>query len=252
MSRRIVALASSTSLAVALAASGLTAFAQDMAMDQARLVKITIENLTTGQNFSPSFIVSHGAATRLWALGETASDPLVAVAEGGNVGPFSGEAAGTIGSAFGDAVIAVHTPPGGTRTVYVTVTESHPLLSGVWMLGMTNDGFSGFAGVDAYALTGAVTLDLMGYDAGSEVNNERSGFLGALGAGNERDPEGGVIAVHTGVRGDADAPAEWNFDPQLVARVTITPVAWDAMMEPAEPMLDPDEPAMDADEPAMN
>ena len=49
-------------------------------------------------------------------------------------------------------------------------------------------------------------------------------LLGALGGGNMRDPENGVITLHTGIRGDADAPIAWNFDPSLVARVTITPV----------------------------
>ena len=51
------------------------------------------------------------------------------------------------------------------------------------------------------------------------------GSFGALGGGNMRDPENGVITIHTGIRGDADAPASWNFDPALVAQVTLTPVA---------------------------
>jgi hypothetical protein len=47
----------------------------------------------------------------------------------------------------------------------------------------------------------------------------------ALGGGNERDPEDGVIAPHAGIRGDADAPASLNWDvSKPVARVTITPL----------------------------
>jgi hypothetical protein len=44
---------------------------------------------------------------------------------------------------------------------------------GVWMLGF-----------DVYDLKKVATLDVRGYDAGSEKNNEKKGYLGALGAGN--------------------------------------------------------------------
>jgi hypothetical protein len=223
------ALASTVALAGAAAQDAMAPMdpmgGEMMAMD-GKLVRITVENLTTGQGFSPSFVVTHGAdAAALFALGDAASQPLVSVAEGGNIGGFSGDAAGMIGGAYGDAIVAIHTPPGATRSAYITVDEAHPLISGVWMLGMTNDGFSGISAVDGYSLTEAMTLDVNAYDAGSEINNERSGFLGALGEGNMRDPENGVVAHHTGIRGDADAPAEWMFDPDApVARVTITPV----------------------------
>ena len=93
------------------------------------------------------------------------------------------------------------------------------------MLGNTNDGFSGVSGIDAYKLSAPMTVEVRGYDAGSEKNNEKKGYLGALGGGNDRDPENGVITYHTGIRGDADAPKDWNWDvTQPVARVTFTPV----------------------------
>lgn len=57
------------------------------------------------------------------------------------------------------------------------------------MLGNTNDGFSGFTGIDAFSLTEPMTIDVRGYDAGSENNNEKTGLLGSLGAGNDRDPK---------------------------------------------------------------
>jgi hypothetical protein len=201
--------------------------AADMPMGPSRVVQVTIENLTTGQNFSPSFFASIAAdGDPLFALGQPPTEQLWNVAEGGNIGPYSSAAAAALAShTIGSAAVAVHTPPGATRTFYISVDAAHPLLTGVWMLGMTNDGFGGLEAVDAYALTGAVTFDIKGYDAGSERNNEARGFLGALGEGNMRDPEDGVVTLHTGIRGDADAPIAWNFDPNLVARVTLTPVA---------------------------
>lgn len=195
-------------------------------MMSGKTITITVENLLTGQPFSPSFFESRTAdSPPLYGLGETASDALAAVAEGGNTGMFSVAAAMNEGSVLGDAALAIHTLPGQTRTVTIHVDEAHPLLDGVWMLGRTNDGFSGFSGVDAFALTEPLVLDVPGYDAGSEINSEKKGFLGALGGGNMREPEDGVVTEHAGIRGDADAPAEWNWDVATpVARVTFTPV----------------------------
>jgi hypothetical protein len=191
-----------------------------------KTIQITIQNLTTGQPFSPSFFESRAKdGTALFKLGGKADDALVAVAEGGNIGNYSVGAAKNMGQSLGDAVLAIHALPGQTRTVTIHVDEIHPLIDGVWMLGNTNDGFSGFTGFDAYDLMMPQTIEVHGYDAGSEKNNEKKGYLGALGAGNMRDPENGVIAYHAGIRGDADAPKDWQWDvSKPVAKVTITPV----------------------------
>jgi hypothetical protein len=191
-----------------------------------RTIMVTIENLLTGQPFSPSYFEAHAAgAAPLYVIGEKASDALAAVAEGGNIGMFSVGAAKNEMGGVGDAALAIHTLPGRTRTLYIHVDEAHPLIDGVWMLGNTNDGFSGVSGVDAYALTAATTVEVLGYDAGSENNNEKKGFLGALGGGNDRDPENGVIGPHAGIRGDADAPKDWTWDVNApIARVTFTPL----------------------------
>ena len=209
--------------AASFALAAVPALAQDM---KAKTVMITIENLTTGQPFSPSFFSTRAAATApLWEMGKTAPANLVSVAEGGNIGGFSGDAAGRIGKDIGDASLAVHALPGQTRMVTIHVDAAHPLIDAAWMLGNTNDGFSGFTGFDAYSLSGAKTLEVRGYDAGSEKNSEKKGFRGALGAGNERDPENGVITFHTGIRGDADAPKTWQWDvSKPVAKVTVTPM----------------------------
>lgn len=187
-----------------------------------KTIKITIKDVVTGQPFSPTYAESRTAGSApLFKLGDKASDALVAVAEGGNIGMFSVAAAMNKDSAIGDAQLAIHTLPGQTRTFFVHVDEKHPLIDAVWMLGNTNDGFSGFSGFDGYKLKGSASLDVRGYDAGSEKNNEKKGFLGALGGGNARDPENGVITYHTGIRGDADAPKAWNWDVKgPVAHVT--------------------------------
>ncbi len=196
-----------------------------MSMD-GKAIMVTIENVLTGQPFSPSFFEARSTdSAPLFVLGEKASDALAAVAEGGNIGMFSVGAAMNKESKLGDAALAIHTLPGQTRTFIIHVSQNHPLIDGVWMLGNTNDGFSGVSAIDAFALTAPVTVDVLGYDAGSENNNEKKGFLGALMGGNERDLENGVITQHTGIRGDADAPKEWNWDVTApVAHVTFTPL----------------------------
>ena len=198
----------------------------DAMMGGSRTIMITIENVLTGQPFSPSFFEARTTGSApLFTPGETASDALAAVAEGGNIGMFSVGAAMNADSALGDAALAVHTLPGQTRTLYIRVDEAHPLIDGVWMLGNTNDGFSGVSAVDAFSLTAPLTVEVLGYDAGSEINSEKKGFLGALGGGNDRDPENGVVTQHAGIRGDADAPKDWNWDVNApVARVTFTPI----------------------------
>ena len=232
---RIAIAAGMAALALAMAGptvaqdamSSSAMMAGDQMMMRGKTIEITITNLLTGQPFSPSFFESRSLdASPLFKLGAKASDALVAVAEGGNIGMFSVGAAMNKDSLIGDAQLAIHALPGQSRTIYIHVDEKHPLIDAAWMLGNTNDGFSGFTGVNAFHLSDAMTLDVRGYDAGSEKNNEKKGFLGALGSGNDRDPENGLITYHTGIRGDADAPIAWSWDvSKPVARVTITPIA---------------------------
>ena len=209
-----------TALTGALAAS--IVFAQDPGPKR---VRITYENLTSGQAFSPSVFMSHsGSAPKLYTMGGKASPGLARLAEDGNVAPIADMAGKMMGRAIGNSDIGLPTMPGGTGTVELTVDRDHPMVSGAWMLSMTNDGFTGISGVNAFAMRGPQTINVMAHDAGSEKNNERRAYLVAL-MGIARDPDGAVVTRHSGIRGNADAPAAWKFDPgKPVARVTITPL----------------------------
>lgn len=196
----------------------------------AKQVRITYENMTTGQGFSPPVFMSHSAsAPPLFRMGEKASFGLMRLAEEGNTGPLLDDAGKMMGKAVGMAATGLPIPPGKTsRAIEIEVSRDHPMISGAWMLGMTNDGFTGVSGVDAFALDKPMTVELMAMEAGTEKNNEKKAFLIAM-MGTERDPEGGVVQKHAGIRGDADAPAEWKFDPaKPVARITFTPVTMKA------------------------
>lgn len=95
--------------------------------------------------------------------------------------------------------------PGKTGTCQIEVDESHPMLSGAWMLGMTNDGFAGIDGVDTMTVGEMRSMTLKGLDAGTEKNDERQTNMIAL-MGPNRNPEMGKIHPHPGIKGDHDAP----------------------------------------------
>ncbi len=171
-------------------------------------VRITYENRTTGQGFSPSALKTHNAsATPLFKMGDKASFGLMRLAEEGNVARVLEEAGKMMGKAAGMAAAGLPTPPGKTsKAMEIEVTRDHPMVSGAWMLGMANDGFTGISAVNAYELKEPVSMDLMAMDAGTEKNNEMKASLIDM-MGTDRDPEGGVVQKHAGIRGDADAPA---------------------------------------------
>jgi hypothetical protein len=231
MSKRSVFAAAGLALAVgATAAPPLAAQPRPMSEDMAHVpggkrIRITYENLTNSQTFSPSVFVSHNAsAPPLFGEGMPASFGLQRMAEEGNTGPFlSGMVIKDLGGAFGAAAQGISVAPGKSRTVELDVDREHPMVSGFWMLVMTNDGFTGVNGVNALALERPMSMELYAWDAGTEQNTERREHLVAL-MGPGRAPENGRVMRHRGIRGDADAPAMWRFDAQRpVARVTIAP-----------------------------
>jgi hypothetical protein len=192
-----------------------------------RIVRITLENLTKSQALSPPVFVSHNdKAPPLFKEGEKASFGLMRIAEEGNAGPLlSAVVTKRIGEAFGAVGSGTSVLPGQSRVIELEVTREFPMISGAAMLVMTNDGFTGVNGVNAYEQREAKRMDLMAYDAGTEKNNEKKSHLIAM-MGTERDPEDGVIKHHAGIRGDADAPDSWKFDASKpVARITIAPLS---------------------------
>lgn len=200
--------------------------------------KITFTNLTsaaqtaggpttqTGQRLSPPVFVTHSDAYNLFTIGQAAPESIWRIAEGGDRSVLLSEVNALVGSSVLSVAAPLSAPLPQQQSVSVTVhaDAAHHLLSFASMLGWTNDGFVGVRNIDLSAIKGTTTVNLYGYDAGSEKNSEANGFLGALGFGNGRDPEGGVITNHLGIRGDANAPAAWNWLPGPAASLTISAV----------------------------
>ena len=196
---------------LSVAALAALSFSQQAAA-QAATYEITFTNLTsaaqntgaptaqTGQRLSPPVFVTHSGAYNLYGLGQTATEAVWRIAESGDRSVLLNEVNALVGSSVLSVVapLAAPLPQQESVTVKVQTDASHHWLSFASMLGWTNDGFLGVSGLDLSAITGSFTLNLFGYDAGSEKNSEANGFLGALGSGNARDPESGVITQHLG------------------------------------------------------
>ncbi len=196
---------------------------------RAETFSITLTNLTStgpnsGQPFSPPVFVTHDATLSLWEAGQAASPGLALIAEEGSNGILVTDLQTQLGAGVSQIVTPSISPlmPGQSLTFTVTTDATRPFLSSVWMLGRTNDGFAGNNALDLFGVLAPGGFDLFAFDAGSEVNNESALFLPALG-GTLNDPENGTVSLHTGIRGDADAPASWNFS-GAVARVTVVVV----------------------------
>lgn len=241
-----------TALALVIAAA---AALPQAAAAQAPAYQITFKNLTsnaltsgapaaqTGQRLSPPVFITHSAAYSAYTVGQAAPETIWRIAEGGDRSFLLNEANALLGTSVLSvaAPLSAPLPQQDAVTVLVQADATHHLLSFASMLGWTNDGFVGVNGLDLSTITGTVTINLYGYDAGSEKNNEANGFLGALGLGNARDLEGGVITSHLGIRGDANAPAAWNWLPGPAASLTISavpePGSWALMLVGALPLL---------------
>jgi hypothetical protein len=128
-----------------------------------------------------------------------------------------------IGKDFGSTTVIYPIDPGQKQKAVLKVSAEYPLVSGAIMLGMTNDGFLGPQSIDLFKIDKPTVFDLYAYDAGTEQNTEKKEDLPALG-GLGRPEEKLPIRRHTGIRGDADAPADWGWDvAKPVARMTVTP-----------------------------
>ena len=86
-----------------------------------------------------------------------------------------GAAVSGAGKDYGDAAMGLPTMPGGKRRVELQVDERHPMVSGAWMLGASNDGFAGLDAVDAYHLSTPLTVEVFALDAGTEVQQREEG-----------------------------------------------------------------------------
>lgn len=216
---------------MAVVVMGTTASAQ-----QNVTYNVTIENLTSGEPFTPPVIAAHTDQIDLFEVGQAATSEVKEIAENGNNGPMVGLIGGSsavLDSAVGTAPIM----PGESATLSIQAPAGS-LLSVVFMLICTNDGFSG---VDSLSLpaSGSSSVDKNAYDAGTETNSEDfadivppcQDLIGVssadtgTGASDPALAEGGVITQHAGIQGGTDLTVADHGWTDPVARITVAAAA---------------------------
>ena len=221
-------------LVIATAAALAFALIATPAAGQANVTyTVTIENLTSGQPFTPPVVITHSSALDIFEPGQSASAEIQAIAENGNSDPLLtliGGSSAVFDSAAGTAPVL----PGETATLSVEAPAGN-LISAAMMLICTNDGFTGLDSVELPA-SGSQTIDANAYDAGTENNTEDfadivppcQGLIGVTsdddgtGESNPALAEGGVIGAHSGIQGGTDLTTADHGWTDPVARITVT------------------------------
>ena len=179
-------------------------------------VSLKITNLTYRQPFSGFLVVLHNRdADPLFVFGEEASRELAVLAEDGDPGPLYAKYNGAFGVKFA-TVHDADAPYFGGQVTYITVPyeRNYPYITIASMAINTNDCFVALNGV--YISPGQV-IDVPGYDAGSEVNNELCSSIPGpacpSGSGNVRSGNGeGYVHIHRGFKGVGDRLSEAGYD----------------------------------------
>jgi hypothetical protein len=202
---------------------------------------VTVKNLTNGIYFTPLLITAHNGDTHLFETGSPASDALQAMAEGGDISKLlkkvGGEDRDTKANPAGDLL-----PPGGiVSDVYFNTNRTrNRYLSLVAMLLPTNDGFVGLDSLRIPRVPGTYKYYLVGYDAGTEANDEiitgggapgvpgipgaPGGDAGTGGTGVSGADANTTVHIHRGAIGDTD-PAGGISDLDSTIHHWLNPVA---------------------------
>ena len=184
--------------------------------------RITVENLTQTQPFSPIVAATHRQGVHMFKVGRRASDELEAVAEDGNNGPMvarlSEAPRRVVIDFFGDDELVL---PGASIS-FELKADRRARLSLAGMLVCTNDGFTGLDG-RSLPKRGSKEYYLKTYDAGTEKNTELATDVPCLPGGNENDAvdTNRRIKPHRGIQevGDLTKAEHGWTDP--VAKVVI-------------------------------
>lgn len=167
--------------------------------------EITLVNLTAGQPLSPLVLAAHGDGFAFFKVGEAASPGLEQLAESGNGAPLL-EAAKASPLVYASALASGGplAPMAGNKasvTLELAADKlAHLRLSAAAMLANTNDGFAAVDGVavPGLAVGASASIDLDGWDAGTERNSESADTV----PGPATEGSGGRRAGFDAVRDD--------------------------------------------------
>ncbi len=194
-----------------------------------RRYQVSITNITSGIQFTPILVATHNEAVRPFTVGQPALPELAEMAEGGNIAPLTELAlsTGVVTDTANSAEVLDAPPllfPGQTVMLELTATGQARHLSLVAMMLPTNDSFVALNAVPL-PRRGAVVHNALGYDAGTEPNDELCANIPGPrcgGEGGSPDVDGeGFVHISGGIHGSGDLSAavyDWR---NPVARVEI-------------------------------
>ena len=212
-------------LGLALVLSNTLAHAQG---SQGLAYKVEVTNILSAGQFTPILAVTHAPQISLFTLGDAPSEGLAVLAEGGDTSALQNAVSGLKEVATAETF----TPDGAPLTFAGTTTEftinvpaNFRYISLAAMILPTNDSFMA---LDTVLLPnrGPRTYYALGYDAGSETNDELCANIpgpscqgdGAFSGFNGE----GFVHISSGIHGQGDLdPAEYDWR-NPVAKVVIT------------------------------
>lgn len=182
---------------------------------------VSIKNLTNGIYFTPLLVTAHNGDTRLFETGSPASAALQAMAEGGDVSGLVAAVGGPDQDTIVDPAGGLLAPGAMVSDIYFNTNRTrNRYLSLVAMLLPTNDGFVGLDSLRIPRIPGTYRYYLVGYDAGTEANDELvtgggapgvagipaapGGDAGTGGTGVADADKNTTVHIHRGVIGDRD------------------------------------------------
>lgn len=199
--------------------------------------RVTLENLSTGQVFSPGVLATHTKDVSVWSDGASASEGIRLIAEDGDEVRAVADVA-SMNGVF--AVVDIDTPTnrvGGQaplpnpQVFEITARGNANRLSLAVMTICTNDGFTGLDGVKLPSGSKAEVYSAGVWDAGTEQNNElfnqivdpcgMAGPVPAPADGNGRVATSDVIRRHPNIQGVGDLSPALHGWQGPVARITI-------------------------------
>jgi len=184
---------------------------------------ITVKNLTNGIYFTPLLITAHDGNTHLFETGSPATPALQAMAEGGDIFELLKIVGGEDRDTKANPAGGLLSPGGIVSDVYFNTNRTrNRYLSLVAMLLPTNDGFVGLDSLRIPRIPGTYRFYLVGYDAGTEANDELitgggapnvpgipaapGGDGGTDGTGVADVDKNSAVHIHRGVIGDTETP----------------------------------------------
>ncbi len=202
-----------------------------------RAYRVTIDNLTGGQPFSPGIAATHTKQQAVFRVGWAASEGVRLIAENGDPSTALAELTGapglhsTLATSAPVGCIGCAGPFGTTLSFDIAAAANANRFSLAIMLICTNDGFTG---LDAVKLPGGFQPAVhyaAAYDAGTEANDELwtsivdpCGGIGPVAASadgsNDRPATNGVVTMHPGIQGGGDLTDAHGWE-NPVARITI-------------------------------